>query len=53
MESKYFDKFVEVVNYYNEYIDYVDKTQCNIHIMQQDYYADANEYGDARVMDVF
>lgn len=53
MESKYFNKFVEVVNYYNEYIDYADKTQCNIHIMQQDYYADTDEYGDSNIIDVF
>ena len=53
METKYFDKFVEVINFYNEYIDYVDKAQCRVYIIQQDYYADTNEYGDSRVIDVF
>lgn len=53
METKYFDKFVEVINFYNSYINYVDKGQCRVYIMQQDYYADADEYGDARIIDVF
>lgn len=53
MESKYFDKYEEVIRFYYDYINYANRIECNIYLMQQNYYADADEYGDARVMDVF
>ena len=49
MESKYFNTYQEVVEFSNNNIDYINKGECKVYIMQQEYDPIADEYGDSDI----